>query len=277
MLAHFRGFPHRVDHLLIAILGMGRHEADAFEPVHVVQAPEQPAEGKIVRGFAAIGVHVLAQERDLAKPLGHRALHLVHDEFARLAPLGSARVGHDAEGAEIIAPTRDAHEGVQAAPALDRREFGEIRRDRRGIHHAPLLHLLQKHRELGDVLCSENEIDHFSALCNRLPVARGETAADADFERRVRFLELIKTPDLAINLLLRLVADGAGVQQNQIGRLVRFGFLVPFRLEMPGDGLRIVAVHLAAVCENLELLAQGALSIICSTRIFGDAVSQGIP
>ncbi len=81
-------------------------------------------------------------------------------------------------------------------------------------------------------------------------------------------LSLLRRPIWLNTLLLRLVADRAGVQQNQIGTLARFGLLVPLLLQIPRDRLRIVAVHLAAVCEYPEFPAQGALPIVPNQQDF---------
>ena len=58
-----------------------------------------------------IGVDVLAEERDLAGAAGHQPPSLGEDRRRRPALLGTPRVRHDAERAELVAAFLDGEEG----------------------------------------------------------------------------------------------------------------------------------------------------------------------
>ena len=80
---------------------------------------QQPAErpGAPVRALAVIGVDVLADQRDLAHAGVGQPLDLGDDLVDRPRHLGAARIGHDAEGAELVAAFLHGDEGRDAARA----------------------------------------------------------------------------------------------------------------------------------------------------------------
>jgi len=59
--------------------------------------------------------------------------------------------------------------------------------------------------------------------------------------------------ELREHLVLRLLADRAGVEQDQVGFLRAIGQLIALLLEQARHALRVVLVHLAAVGDQVEL------------------------
>src|SRR5712675_1462629 len=74
-----------------------------------------------------------------------------------------------------------------------------------------------------------------------------DAAADADNHALPPILQFFPSPERAVNLLLRLVANAAGIKKNQIRRLNVFGALIVHTTQNLRDALRIVLVHLATV------------------------------
>ena len=58
--------------------------------------------------------------------------------------------------------------------------------------------------------------------------------------------QLLVVGETMKDFLLRLVADGAGVVENQVGLLDRFHLAVAFVHQRANDFFRVVDVHLAA-------------------------------
>jgi hypothetical protein len=74
----------------------------------------------------------------------------------------------------------------------------------------------------------------------------------ADEEPGPSRFEPLECAELGVDLVLRLLADGASVQQDEVGVLGGVGELVALVLEEAGHPLRVVLVHLAAVGDQVE-------------------------
>jgi hypothetical protein len=246
-------------------------------PVDLGQPPDQAGEAPrraVVR--AVVGVHVLAEERDLAHAAVHEVLRLVQDLGHGARDFGSARVGDDAEGAELVATFLHGQEGRGAAPrlgaVLQRRELvvlGEVGVERAGA----LPHLGFQFGEAVVALRPDDEVDGGLAAHDLFALGLGDAARDADPEVRVQRLERLQPPEFGIDLLGRLLADVAGVEQDQVGRLGRVGGDVALRRQRLGHALAVVDVHLAAVGadEELLLLAHGPVPVDQGRVIHGEA------
>src|SRR5215510_12351948 len=63
-----------------------------------------------------IGVYILSDKRDLAHPGQGQALHFGGNLFDGPRNFTTARIGHDAESAELVATFLHGHESGNAAP-----------------------------------------------------------------------------------------------------------------------------------------------------------------
>ena len=99
---------------------------DAIDPRDAVeQARQRPRPP--VRALAVIGVDVLADQRDLAHAGFGQVLDFGEDLLHRPRHFHAARIGHDAEGAELVAAFLHRDEGADAARADRRRDSGAAR------------------------------------------------------------------------------------------------------------------------------------------------------
>ena len=102
-------------------------------------------------------------------------------------------------------------------------------------------------------LRAEHQVDVGRALDDRRAFLAGDAAAHAD--QHALGLEVLDAAEVAEHLLLRLLADRAGVEQDQVGlldvvrRLVALG-----RVQHVGHLARVVVVHLAAEGADEDLL-----------------------
>ena len=80
-------------------------------------------------------------------------------------------------------------------------------------------------------------------------------AADTDHQVRVGLLQLAPTAELGEHLVLRLLTDRAGVEQDHVGFFGFFRDLQGLMLAQQVDHARaVVLVHLAAVGFDIQLL-----------------------
>ena len=88
--------------------------ADAREPLDRREAADERGEGDAVA--VAVGVDVLPEEGDLDDAARDELAGLGLDPRGRARDLGAAGVGHDAEGAELVAALLHGQEGRRRPP-----------------------------------------------------------------------------------------------------------------------------------------------------------------
>ena len=91
---------------------MRRGEANSLDPGDARHLRRSSSAN--VDSAVAIGVHGLPEERHLAAAGAGCSVDLAHHFRGRHAPLPPAHVGHDAEGAELVAAALDRDPGVDA-------------------------------------------------------------------------------------------------------------------------------------------------------------------
>ena len=92
VLAHARALRHRRDRVGAKVLGVRRRVADALDAVDRVDGAEQVGELRAVlpgAEIAAVGVHVLAEQRELDHTVAGELLDLVHDVAHPAADFGA--------------------------------------------------------------------------------------------------------------------------------------------------------------------------------------------
>ena len=217
VLAH-RGQLHvRVDHVLADVLGVRARVTDPLDALHGVHLGQQLGEGRLLaaRQVAAVGADVLAEQGDLAHAVGGQPLHLGAQLRQRPRDLASAGGGHDAVGAGAVAAHRDLHPGLELARALHRQVAGEaleleVALGGQAVAREELGQLVHLAGAEGHV--HERELlEH--ALLDRLRPA----AAHAHHAGRVLGLEALGLAQVADDPVVRLLADRAGVEEDQVG------------------------------------------------------------
>src|SRR6266849_9386656 len=102
----------RGDEPVIDILGMRGRIAQAGDAWYRGERADQLAQSprSAFGGCAVIGIDVLTQEGDLARPGGGKPACLGDDLRRWAGVLRAPRIGHDAEGAELVAALLDREE-----------------------------------------------------------------------------------------------------------------------------------------------------------------------
>ncbi len=263
VLAHRWGLGHGRDRLGVEILGVRAgvpDPADALHRAHGAQQVGEPGSQRTRPGLTpgcegeipAVAVHVLPQQGDLADALSRQGSHLGHDVARGTGDLATAHRGHDAEGAAVVATDLDGDPaGPRHRPARwqSRGEGGLIGLgdlvddlDHRGAR-APR-HLDQLGRP-SHVVRAEDHIDVPEALHDGLAVLLGQAPADHDLHLGPGRLEGLEVPEVAVELVVGVLADAAGVEHHHVGVVEAMGGLEAVGGQQTLDALRVVLVHLA--------------------------------
>ena len=241
----------RADDVLAHVLRVRARVTDPAHAVERVQLAEQLRERRALRPeVAAVGVDVLAEERELGHAVGREPAALVDQLGERARHLAAARRGHDAVRAVAVAADGDLHPGLDLARPLGRQVAREaleleeaLRRER--VRGEELGELVDLARAEGDV--DERELAE-DLLLDRLRPA----APDADQPLGVAPLEHLGLVQVRDEAVVRLLADRARVEQDQVGIGALGHLAVAERVEHPLHPLGVVLVHLAPEGGDVE-------------------------
>ena len=203
-----------------------RQSLDAREPPH--------QGGEAGSGRVAVGVDVLPEQRDLDHaPVDQRAGFRL-DARGRPRYLAAAGIGHDAEGAELVAAFLHGEKGHGRPPGaavggevIELLLGGKLGLDRPFAALAAVEHV----RQAVVGLRTDHQVDHGRACQDLGALGLRHAAGDADSQIRVRDLQAPEPPELGIDLLRGLLADVAGIEQDQVGVLGGRHGLVAARYE----------------------------------------------
>ena len=258
-----------------------------------VELPAAPAfgvdvaEARLGREVVAVGVDVLAEQRDLAVARRGEGPGLGHDLVEGPAPLGPATERHDAVGAGLVAAVDDRQPGADRRGAMhaarDDGRGARIGQSIRRADHGPTDEGRQPDRpgrgrqarrsgrrivrvgsrdqpdrplgrrqpqpvdELRLLVGAQEQVHGGIAASQTGPVGFADGAAGQhDPQRGVGALERGQVALPADDLLFGRLADGAGVDHDQVGRVEGRRLGAARRQQPPGHLLRVAAVHLAA-------------------------------
>src|SRR5216684_1382037 len=228
-----------------------------------MKSEENAMSGRAARMRAMIGVDVLPDQRHFAHAGASEVPHLGDDLFDRARDLRAARVRHDAERAEFVAPFLHGDESRYAAAAdrlaAGRRDGVELALGRKlGIDRlVSALGAIEQCGQAMVILRPDHDVDQGRPAQNFLALGLGHAAGDDDRHAAApglgAGLPFANAAELRIDLLGRLLADVAGVEDDQLGRLGGGGFHEAFGNQQVRHTLRIVGVHLTAVRLDVEL------------------------
>jgi hypothetical protein len=251
VLAHLLAVRHGLDDVGCEVVRVRAGESDAADPLDRVHGPKQIREqrappGPLYREVPPVGVHVLAEERDLHDPTTGQPLDLgqhVADLTRQLRPPDER---HDAERAVVVAPHRDRHPGVVGHLPSGWQRAGEHLRELPDVHLGALgLGAPQELEQSGQGMGSDDHVDPRRSLLDLAPVLLGEAPRHHDPQARVRLLQRPEMSQVAVQPIVGVLSHRARVQHDHlgVGSLLRSDEAVG--LEETGDPLGVVLVHLA--------------------------------
>ena len=98
---------------------------------------------------------------------------------------------------------------------------------------------------VGEVVRPEDDVDVRRPRPYVVPVLLRQAPADRDLEIGAGVLQRLQVPEVAVELVVGVLADAAGVQHDDVGRLDIVRRLHAFGREQARDAFGVVFVHLA--------------------------------
>ena len=173
--------------------------------------------------------------------------HLGEDLAGPAALLAAAHGRDDAVGADRVAAHRDLHPRLERPLAVHRQRRGEravveaeaAARDPDPARAEPVA-------EVRDRAGAEGDVDVGVELEDPLALRLGVAAADGDHAVGISPLARRRVAEVRGELRVGLLADRAGVEDDDVGVVGARRLAEPELLEQALDPLRVVSVHLAA-------------------------------
>ena len=128
-------------------------------------------------------------------------------------------------------------------------------------HLLTAIHPVEQHLQPIRMLGTHHQVEFGHPPQQGFALLLGHTSRHDDGEIRIQPFALGLSTEVAVNLLLGVVADRAGVVKDQIRLQFGVGCAIPHGFEDPGHPLGIRLVHLAA--ERGDPVAAAALRV-CS-------------
>ena len=231
---------------------MRRGKEDTLD-ARIAHSAQQVGKARLAKEVATVGVHVLAQQRNLAHALTHQTCYLVDNLLEGTALLTTTDVRHDAVRAEVVAARHDGHPSVILRLAMPRHTHGVgilmlIRTD--------MALAIQKRlgNELGHVrnrMGAKNDVDVIDVGEQALAIALGDAAAHGDHAlTRRRRRKALAGIALTIQARIGSLAYTARHEHDNIGMLGIERHKTAKRIEQATHALGVVLVHLAAECAD---------------------------
>src|SRR5690606_34607313 len=243
--------------------------AQTVEPGNFCQPEEKAAETPFpaVRTFAVPGIDVLAEQRDFPHAGLRQPLRFGYDLRYGAGHLRAACVGNHAEGAELVAPLLNGEKSRDTAAAhrlaRGRGQMLELVLDGVvGLDHLVARSGAPQHGGQAMIgLRADDKIDRRRPPQDFPAFSLGDAARNADHRFAALFgalvLDLPDAAELRIYLFRRLFANVAGVEEDEVRLLDRFGGAIAFRRQRVRHALGIVHIHLAAIGLYKDLLFHG--------------------
>ena len=187
-----------------------------------------------------VAVDRLPQQCDLLDPLPRERLHFTLNVARPAGLLRAAGGGDDAVGAELVAADHDPHERLpragphrrvaervvtgEAAGHFVARAIPASQRDRH-LLLAQRANFVDQPGDFRELTRANDEVNVRRLLEDQLLILLGHAADDPDHLPRPLSPPVLEPADRAVDLVLGMLADAAGVEQHGIGR---FGVIAQF-------------------------------------------------
>ncbi|CUP53126.1 Uncharacterised protein [Bacteroides xylanisolvens] len=253
MTRHLRRIRHRIHHIECHISRMRRHIAHALDAIHLVDRADQRPKVRPVSEIKTIRIHILPEERHLLIAFFREALYLARDILHAAGQLTAAYIRHDAVRAELVAPLHD-RDPCKDMGLTHRTKLAVVTHAVRiplRLHHMAAARILLRNDllQIMDMVRPDDEINDRHTLDELALILLCHAAGNPQKQMRIFILQLLDLPDLAIDLLLRILTDAAGIHDDDICLFHRLCRRISQLLQLPVDALRVRFIHLATVCD----------------------------
>ena len=218
---------------------------------------EEFGEGKtaffaLARWRETITVYILSQQGNFLEATLLQIANLTQNTLCITAALTSTGIRHDAVVAEVVATTHDAYETAHSVATDALRHdvavslgLGKFYVDGVGAHLALRNHI----RQVEIAVWSANQVG-IVVLDEVILHALSHAAQNAENHLSSLLLLSMQGVEAMINLVLCILADTAGVQEDGISLFFFLTNFVASHLHYRGNYLTVCHVHLAAISLN---------------------------
>ena len=235
------------------------HAVDRRKPAQQGGEAQRPAPAV----GAVIGIDVLTQQRQFDGPVRRQPARLGNDLIRRPRELGTARIRHNTEGAELVATFLDRHKGGRAARRRLVGQEVELRFDGKlGVKHTAAGAARAGHH-FGQAVVGlrpQHDVDMRGAAQHLGALGLGDATGYRKHHRRAGAracrLQPAQPTELGKHLLGGLFADMTGVQDHHVGIRGALARNIAQRRQDIRHTRGVVDVHLAAVSLDEEFLGQ---------------------
>ncbi len=245
------------------VAGVAGGKSKPIDAGDIVNKVEQVGEGVEVAAFgggagevAAIGVDVLPQEGDFLEALGGELFDFGANGLGGAGLFDAAHTGDDAVGAAFVAAVDDIDPGGDGAVAAG---LGDVFEDMDGFGGDDLVALEDAFEEILEavgVLGSHDQIDFGDAAQEGFAFLLGDAACYDDRDVGVLLFAFGLASEVGVDLLFGVVADGAGVVEDDVGGEGVFFPAHAHGFEDARHAFGVGFVHLAA--EGGDVVAAGS-------------------
>jgi hypothetical protein len=238
-------------------------KTDALDAFNGMDFLEEGREGD----SASIGIDILAEEKNFLYPARCMQPDLVENACMVPADLPTPHIGYDAVGAVIVAALHDVY--VCPMRGLHERLFrndvhGGYATPIHGVHKMCFMlpYFSQDVAQSVEFMGAEHNVHVRHALYQRRPLLLSYAPDHGNDERRSAPLEEFEPAEIAESLLLGLLPDGAGVQDNDIRLSGLFrSRITPFE-QFGVELLGVQVIHLTTIGEDLHEAFHGRMHIL---------------
>lgn len=241
---------HGAEEIVGEVLRMGGSKADAEEGTNIGDSAEELREVHLtVVGGPVVRVDILTEERDLAVALLEKRASLVEDRHRVAAAFTATGIRDDAIGAEVLTSAHDRDKSGDAiAVEADRLDVGI------GLGGAQFgfgnfsagNDLLEDDRKFAVGVGTYDERDVIFLREELILKALGHTSEDTNKEAPT-LLESTEFAETLTDALFGIVADGAGVDHEHIGRSEVGNDGMAMGRENSRHDVGVGKIHLAAI------------------------------
>ena len=247
---------------------IGKQRASA-----AITKPLVPDDGRVVgrrvertasaREIAAVGVHVLSEQRDFPDAIAGKAFNFGQQFAERTTDLATANGRNDAVGTGVVATNLDSDPGRP----IDFTSHCERRGERCGVikrfvpdfgDGSGLSRFVQQLHRAVHVVSANNNIDVSGTSGDGVAIFLRQATAHDDFHIGAFFFDVLEATEMPVELVIGVLTDAAGVEHHDVGGFIRLGKNQPIGFEEPSDTFGIVLVHLTPI--GADGVAAGLIS-----------------
>ena len=266
---------HRLDDRVAHVRGMRRGEANSL---HAVERRDQAQQAAEIDVAGAIGVDRLPEQHDFPYPALGKSADVGHNRLGRHAALASAHIRHHAKRAKAVASTHRGNVGAHAA-LVRGRDIGigfvavqahvDFDRLPRRIEAGAAEQFGQPAVAVGP----GDEVEPRRLLDQRGAVVLRHASEQPQAQFGTGVLEARKLAQAPQHPFLGMLANRAGVEQDDVGVFGTAGGGISGAAQYPAHQLGVGDIHLAAVRLDKDPRRPGL--VLCGLAHRSHAVYQG--